>query len=177
VHIFPECDPDGMARGGVRFNRKGYDLNRNWDTDNPAAMPEITSQRKAVLAWVDAGKRIDFLLSLHNTETSEYLEGPPGDVASHAALGERLFAALKEGSAFAPTRAFFRAESTTTAGKPGRMTVTQGLYHHRKLPAFLIEQMIARNPRLGRFPAIADRVRFGADLVQAAWLAVRSGAD
>ena len=29
--ILPMMDPDGCARGGVRFNRNGYDLNRNWD--------------------------------------------------------------------------------------------------------------------------------------------------
>src|SRR5262245_43975701 len=29
--IFPLCDPDGVARGGVRFNANGFDLNRNWD--------------------------------------------------------------------------------------------------------------------------------------------------
>lgn len=28
--IIPFCDPDGVARGGVRFNVHGYDLNRNW---------------------------------------------------------------------------------------------------------------------------------------------------
>lgn len=29
--VFPLCDPDGVSRGGVRFNANGYDLNRNWD--------------------------------------------------------------------------------------------------------------------------------------------------
>jgi murein tripeptide amidase MpaA len=42
--IFPMADPDGVADGGVRFNRNGYDLNRNWDAPNPQKMPEIRAQ-------------------------------------------------------------------------------------------------------------------------------------
>ncbi len=34
--VLPWCDPDGVAEGGVRFNRYGYDLNRNWDAPNDA---------------------------------------------------------------------------------------------------------------------------------------------
>ena len=69
--IFPMADPDGVARGGVRYNARGYDLNRNWDAVDPALMPEIHSQRKAILDWVDAGRRLDFFLTLHNTESAE----------------------------------------------------------------------------------------------------------
>jgi hypothetical protein len=170
--IFPLCDPDGTASGAVRFNKAGFDLNRNWDVEDAAKMPEITAQRKAVLDWVDAGRRLDLFLSVHNTETAEYLEGPPGTDAAISALGERLLRLLKQHSTFAPTRPFRRAEPTTTAGRPGRMTVSQGLYHSRKLPAFLMEQMIAKNPRLGRHPAVEDRRQFGEGLVRAAFLAV-----
>ena len=46
--IFPMADPDGVARGGVRFNANGYDLNRNWDAVDPKLMPEIAAQRKAI---------------------------------------------------------------------------------------------------------------------------------
>jgi hypothetical protein len=164
--IFPLCDPDGVARGGVRFNAHGYDLNRNWDAADPRRTPEIAAQRKAVLDWVDAGRRLDLFLSLHNTETAEYLDGPPG--AEHRALGERFFRLLRETTTFNPTRPLRQAQPTTTAGKPGRMTVNQGLYQDRKLPAFLMEQMIAFNRRLGRFPTVHDRLVFGRELVQAA---------
>ena len=33
--ILPMMDPDGCAHGGVRFNRHGYDVNRNWDSADP----------------------------------------------------------------------------------------------------------------------------------------------
>jgi len=69
-------DPDGVARGGVRFNKYGYDLNRNWDAPDPKLMPEIWAQRKAVLDWVDQGRRIDLFLSMHNNETIDYIATP-----------------------------------------------------------------------------------------------------
>jgi outer membrane protein assembly factor BamB len=171
--VFPLCDPDGTAGGAVRFNAHGFDLNRNWDLDDSAKMPEIAAQRRAIENWVDSGHKLDLFLSLHNTETGEYLEAPPGDNPAHWSLAERFFAALGQVSTFAPTRKLFRAEATTTAGKPGQMTVSQGLYHRRKLPAFIMEQMIASNPRLGRLPTVEDRMRFGEGLAQAVALAVR----
>ena len=170
--IFPLCDPDGVARGGVRFNAHGYDLNRHWDAVDETKMPEIAAQRKAILDWVDAGGRVDLLLTLHNTETAEYLDGPPGEDGAHRSLGQRLFRLLAESNTFAPTRPPRSAEASTTAGQAGRMTVIQGLSRDRRLPAFLIEQMIARHPKLGRQPRPEDRQQFGAELVRAMWRAV-----
>jgi len=164
--IFPLADPDGVARGGVRFNAYGYDLNRNWDAVDTARMPEIAAQRKAVLDWVDAGRRIDLFLTLHNTETSEYLEGPDVPVL------RRFYDALVAATTFAPTSPARVQPASTTPGKPGRMTVAQGLYHDRKIPAMTMEQMVARNPKLGRFPTVTDRQEFGAGLVRAAWQAL-----
>jgi hypothetical protein len=167
--IFPLCDPDGVARGGVRFNANGFDLNRNWDAVNEAKMPEIAAQRKAILDWVDAGRRVDLFLTLHNTETAEYLEGPPDADGRYRSLMERFFKLLSENKTFAPSRPPRFAEASTTINKPGRMTVIQGLYKDRRLPAFLIEQMITRHPKLGRQPTLEDRKQFGADLARAMW--------
>jgi hypothetical protein len=167
--IFPMADPDGVARGGVRFNKNGYDLNRNWDAVNEDLMPEIAAQRKAVLDWVDSGKPVQLFLSLHNTETSEYLEGP----AEFRGLVNDFRKRLVDTTTFHPTRQEpSDAASTTTPGKPGRMTVNQGLYHDRRIPAMIMEQMIALNTRLGHFPTIQDRLDFGAGLARAAWLTV-----
>src|SRR5262245_36715352 len=170
--IFPLCDPDGVARGGVRFNANGFDLNRNWDTVDETKMPEIAAQRKAILDWVDAGRRVDLFLTLHNTETSEYLEGPPDAEGRYRSLMERFFKLLSETRTFAPGRPPRFAEATTTIDKPGRMTVIQGLYKDRRLPAFLIEQMITRHSKLARQPTPEDRKQFGADLARAMWWSV-----
>ena len=39
--------------------------------------PEIAAQRNAIKEWVRGGHSLDLFFSLHNTETGEYLEGPP----------------------------------------------------------------------------------------------------
>ncbi len=170
--IFPCADPDGVARGGVRFNANGFDLNRNWDAVNETKMQEIAAQRKAILDWVDAGRRVDMFLTLHNTETSEYLEGPPAPEGRYRSLMEQFFSLLSKNKTFAPSRPPRFAEASTTIDKPGRMTVTQGLYKDRLLPAFLIEQMITRHPKLERQPTPDDRKQFGADLIRAMWQTV-----
>lgn len=167
--VFPFCDPDGVHRGNVRFNGNGFDLNRNWDVEDPVKMPEITAQRNAIRKWLDSGKKIDLFYSLHNTETGEYLEGPP---QGHRELAERLFARLVADTTFSPTRKLFFAETTTTPGKPGRMTVVQGLSHQFQLPAFLMEQRISKNEKFGRRPLPEDRMRFGRELVRAMRAAV-----
>jgi len=161
--ILPLADPDGVAAGGVRFNRKGYDLNRNWDTVDKKDMPEITAQREAISRWIKSGHNVNLFFSLHNTETSEYLEG----IAKFQPLGERFFAALKRLTTFAPTRPLFATEITTTAGMTGRMNVIQGLYKEFQIPGFLMEQRIAFNDRLGHLPTVEDRLAFGRKLVHA----------
>jgi hypothetical protein len=166
--IFPLCDPDGVADGGVRYNRNGYDLNRNWDTVDSRQMPEIAAQRRAILEWVDSGHHLDLYFSLHNTENHEYLQAP----APFKALGERLYQDLVKTSAFNPNTPLQDIGTTTTVGKPGRMTVAQGLFHDRQLPAMLMELMIEYDAKLARVPTAADRRTFGPELVRAAAAAV-----
>ena len=74
---------------------------------------------------------------------------------------------------FAPSRPLSWASSTTTAGKPGRMTAVQGLWHDFSLPAFLMEQRVSRHPKLGRQPTIPDRLAFGRQLAESMWSAVQ----
>ena len=166
--IIPMCDPDGVARGGVRFNDKGYDLNRNWDVVDAESMPQITAQRNAIANWVRSGKKIDFFLSLHNTETSEYLEGPPAGDTNPAvkSLAKRFFASLTKNTSFDPSRPLFYAANTTTEGMKGRMTVIQGLHRDFKIPGFLMEQRIAFHRKLSHFPEIPDRLEFGRQLAR-----------
>ncbi|HEX6545616.1 MAG TPA: M14-type cytosolic carboxypeptidase [Bryobacteraceae bacterium] len=166
--IFPLCDPDGVARGGVRFNQYGFDLNRNWDIVDPVKMPEITAQRNAIRQWLKNGNHIDLLLTLHNTETGEYLEGPPdGGTGKFKPLAERVFQFLVKETTFAPTRPLSFAQETTTPGKKGRMTVVQGLYSDFGIPGFIMEQRISYNAKLGHLPEIPDRLKFGGELVRA----------
>jgi len=167
IKIFPLTDPDGVARGGVRFNRNGYDLNRNWDTVDPVKMPEITAQRKAIFAWLDDGQRIDLFLTMHNDESPEYLEA-----VDDRELFQSVFQLLRDTTTFNPTSSLRVTTPTTTPGKPGRMMVIQGLWKDRRVPGMLMEQMVEYNSRLGRLPTSEDRQRFGAQLIQALYHAV-----
>lgn len=164
--IFPMADPDGVYRGGVRFNKYGYDLNRNWDAVDPARMPEIYCQRRAILGWLDRGGRVDLFLTLHNTESQDYIEGPleAGGPAIRE-LGWRFWRLLVERTSFhSPGGPRSQAE-TTSPGVKGRMTVNQALFWERKVPAFLMELMVDPHPRLGRPPTVKDRLEFGAALI------------
>jgi Zinc carboxypeptidase/Cytosolic carboxypeptidase N-terminal domain len=163
--ILPMQDPDGVFRGGVRFNAYGYDLNRNWDTNDPVKMPEITAARNAILNWVDQGKRIDFFLSLHNDETNEYLSPPLSPKFS--ALGQKVFDELTRTTSFDPGRAYDASPSKAAPPEPGRMQVPEGLYSKLPIPAFLMEQKIAYSSKLGRWPTVSDRLEFGKGLVKA----------
>jgi hypothetical protein len=165
--ILPMADPDGVARGGVRYNANGYDLNRNWDVVDPKTMPEITAERKAILDWVDSGRHIDLFLALHNTESEDYVEGPiEAGGAQVRALAARFQKLLDETGFFHSPKGPRNAGATTTPGMKGRMTVNQGLFHDRRIPAFLMEQMVQWNPRLGRLPTVQDRLDFGAALAR-----------
>ncbi|MGH9657565.1 MAG: hypothetical protein ACRD96_03415, partial [Bryobacteraceae bacterium] len=139
----------------------GYDLNRNWDATDARRMPEIAAQRAAIAAWIREGGKVALFLTLHNTETAEYLEGETG------ALGERLFSTLARDTMFDPSRGLSASGVSTTPGLAGRMSVVQGLTRDFGIPAFLMEQRIARGPKLGRPPGVADRLAFGRQLVTA----------
>jgi len=166
--ILPWNDPDGVEAGGVRFNRRGYDLNRNWDSVNDAvARPEILAQKTAIEEWLRSGKKIDLFLTLHNTETGEYLEGPP-----ESKLGKDLFAALKERAQFDPDREYF---SRMKVDGPGRANVIQWLWGVHKQPALLMELRVAQSKKLGERPSTGSWSEFGAGLAKqiAALVAVR----
>jgi hypothetical protein len=170
VKVLPLCDPDGVFHGTVRFNRYGFDLNRNWDVIDPVKMPEITAERKAIFDWVHASRRIDFFLTLHNDEYNEHLEGPPDKRWS--ALLKKAWSNWSSGAIFAPTEPPLLMAATTTEGKRGRMNVVQALSHDLGLAAFEVEMRITKHPKLGRRPNVEDRMLAGHELIQAIWKSI-----
>ena len=168
--VFPVADPDGIEIGGVRFNVNGYDLNRNWDAIDPKLMPEIAAQHGAIRRWAERGGRIGFFLTLHNTETGEYIEGP----AEHRPLVNLFRRNLTAISSFEETRKEPQdAASSSTPGMKGRMTVNQGLYADFKIPAMLMETRVSTHPKLGgRIRNVEDWRAFGAGVIRAAAAAV-----
>jgi hypothetical protein len=159
--ILPMMDPDGVFHGGVRFNRNGYDVNRNWDTADPASpesrrlMPEICAAKQALL-----GQRIDFFLTLHNQEKGGWTSGS----GKYADLAARFFKILKD-----ETIADLPGDGPRPPGErpaPGRQSVYQWLQLERGLPGFILEQGIAKDGKLGRLPTSNDRLKFGAELAR-----------
>ncbi|HKT12155.1 MAG TPA: M14-type cytosolic carboxypeptidase [Terriglobia bacterium] len=163
--ILPMQDPDGVFRGGVRYNAYGYDLNRNWDTDDPVKMPEITAACNSIADWTNQGKRTDFFLSLHNDEENEYLSPPLSPKFS--TLGQKIYDELTRTTSFDPSRAYEASPPQATPPAPGRMQVNEGLYSKLHIPAFLMEQRVAYSRKLGRWPTVDDRLEFGKGLVKA----------
>jgi hypothetical protein len=158
--ILPMMDPDGCARGGVRFNRNGYDVNRNWDTadpENPESrrkMPEICAAKKVIHAFNGV------FMTLHNQETGEWMSS----TAKNKPIADRLFAALRDRTTFNPTDKSPRPAAPKPA--PGRASVYEYLDGQRGLSAFLLEQGITRSSKLGHLPTSQDRLAFGRQLIQ-----------
>lgn len=159
--IIPMMDPDGCAHGGVRFNRNGYDLNRNWDTadpENPESrrlMPEICAAKKILHAFSG------LFLTLHNQETGEWMSSS----VKNKPIADRFFAALRDRSTFNPSESGPRPPSGAKPS-PGRASVYEYLDGQRGLSAFLLEQGITRSSKLGRLPTSQDRREFGAQLIR-----------
>lgn len=67
VSVLPMANKDGVARGATRFNLRGMDLNRNWDTP---ADPELSPENAALERWLDGeiagGRQPQLALELHN---------------------------------------------------------------------------------------------------------------
>ena len=164
--MLPMCDPDGVVRGGVRYNLHGYDLNRNWDAFDAKLMPEIFAEHRAIIAWVDAGNRIDFFLNLHNTN-EDYLEGPLSEGGPNLRqLGERFARLLSDRTSFYSPSGPRDSLPPGVLFTRGRISADPSLFRERKLPAFLLELGVQYNPSLKRLRTVEDWRDFGRALVQ-----------
>ncbi|MEN6534979.1 MAG: M14-type cytosolic carboxypeptidase [Bryobacteraceae bacterium] len=160
--VIPLFDGDGVAEGAVRFNVNGYDNNRNWDTAEPEAMPEISSVRKTLSDWLDAGHPIHVLVSLHDTESTDYLEAPTADPKVQT-VALRLASQLRNLTDFYDPKS---PRTSTAEVDRGRYTVYQYFCGRHTVPAFLLELMVERQPRLGRPRTAEDFVKFGTGLAR-----------
>jgi len=68
IHLAPLVNIDGAARGNLRGNAAGIDLNRQWHGPDPATAPEVA----AVLAAMDK-TGADFALDIHGDETLQHV--------------------------------------------------------------------------------------------------------
>ena len=63
LHVVPNCNPDGAARGHLRTNAIGVNLNREWDNPSAARSPEIVALRGAMDA-----SGVHFAIDVHGDE-------------------------------------------------------------------------------------------------------------
>jgi hypothetical protein len=107
-------NPDGVANGNTRFNARGIDLNRHWNSEDPLSKdrenaPEITLVKEALQQWTNS-HRLDLWINIHNNdmvwnEDGDYIRFAPPSMESEA---RRLETLLREetisSGPFDPTR-------------------------------------------------------------------------
>ena len=62
-HVVPNMNPDGSARGHLRTNAVGVNLNREWATPTAEKSPEVLAVRNAM-----DGTGVDFAMDVHGDE-------------------------------------------------------------------------------------------------------------
>ena len=118
VHVVPNMNPDGSARGHLRTNSVGVNLNREWAEPSLTRSPEVWHVRAAM---DETG--VDFAMDIHGDESIPYVffagfDGIPSWTQRHADLYARFSAALAE-----RTRDFQRQHGYPPA-KEGRANLT-----------------------------------------------------
>ena len=88
LHIVPNCNPDGSARGHLRTNAAGVNLNREWDNPTPERSPEVLAIRNRMDAT-----GVDFAMDIHGDEAipAVFLAGFEGIPSWSPAQGERFY--------------------------------------------------------------------------------------
>lgn len=152
--IIPMGDPDGVARGGVRFNSFGHDLNRNWDDVIPDEMPEIYIQKKAVSNWQAAGNDIDLFITLHNTLT-DYILG------TDSAVGHELVKDLSANSSFSSDTGLRDFRRKKDSIPKGRMSVVDALWFEKGIASYLIEMNVRYVKSINRRRTVDDWLNLG----------------
>jgi murein tripeptide amidase MpaA len=98
IHLVPIVNIDGAARGNLRGNAAGIDLNRQWHAPDPLKAPEVA----AVLAAMDK-TGADLVLDVHGDETIPHVfidgcDADPAATPAQIAGVERFKAALMKAS-------------------------------------------------------------------------------
>ncbi len=98
VHLVPTVNVDGAARGNLRGNAAGLDLNRQWHGPDPEKAPEVA----AVLAAMDE-TGVDLCLDIHGDETIPHVfidgcDADPMALPAQVAGVQAFKAALLEAS-------------------------------------------------------------------------------
>ncbi len=93
LHLVPNANPDGSARGHLRTNAAGINLNREWHEPSAERSPEVLAIRDAMDA-----SGVDFAMDVHGDEAIPAVflagfEGIPGLTPAQSA-GYKRYAAM-----------------------------------------------------------------------------------
>jgi murein tripeptide amidase MpaA len=136
LFLVPNMNPDGSARGHLRTNAAGVNLNRVWHAPDPTTEPEVA----CVLAEMDR-TGVDFAFDVHGDEAIPHVfiagfEGIPAATGRQTRLYDAFVARLAR---LSPD---FQTARGYDASKPGEgnMTMsTNALAHRFGCPAFTLE--------------------------------------
>lgn len=136
IHVIPNMNPDGSARGHLRTNAKGINLNREWDKPSADNSPEV----KAVLDEM-AKTGVDLFLDMHGDEALPYnfiagAEGVPGWNETDQAQLDGYKNAL---AAINPDFQTEHGYPVTPAGRADLSIATNWMRHHFKCLAMTLE--------------------------------------
>ena len=96
LHVVPNMNPDGSARGHLRTNAAGKNLNREWADPTVDGSPEVFQVRAAM---DETG--VDFAMDVHGDEAIPYVfmagfDGVPSLTQRQVDLYDRYLAALEK---------------------------------------------------------------------------------
>ncbi|MEM6493114.1 MAG: M14-type cytosolic carboxypeptidase [Pseudomonadota bacterium] len=88
LFIVPNCNPDGSARGHLRTNAVGTNLNREWAEPTPEKSPEILAIRNRM-----DQTGVDFAIDAHGDEAipANFIAGFEGIPSWTDALGDQFY--------------------------------------------------------------------------------------
>ncbi|MBS1607143.1 MAG: PQQ-dependent sugar dehydrogenase [Bacteroidetes bacterium] len=162
LYILPMANKDAVARGRSRFNSRGIDLNRHWDS---AADPLLAPENRAVEGWLDEASRRGFLpelaIDLHNDAEGHLHLSPPGSHRGYLRDMHRLDSLLRRYT-------WYREGAIggdESAGAP-ISSIADGLLHRYGISAAVLEFNWEWAAGLGRTPLGKDWEEFGAGLAR-----------
>lgn len=126
IHIVPNMNPDGSARGHLRTNAAGANLNREWHEPAADRAPEVLAVRTAM-----DRTGVDFALDVHGDEALPHcfiagFEGVPGVTDRQLALLHRYQDRLAQHSPDFQTRVGY---PPTPAGRANLSMATNQTAH------------------------------------------------
>ncbi len=118
IHVVPNMNPDGSARGHLRTNYAGVNLNREWHEPTPERAPEVLCLRNAM---DESG--VHFAMDVHGDEAipAVFLAGFEGIPNWTDALGAKF---ARYGEALARRTPDFQTKLGYGIAPPGRANLS-----------------------------------------------------